>query len=159
MENRANAILRFVEDQLRRFLQWMGLQNERATMVSEHSPRFEVETVAGVPELEQFSSRLPLHLDRYWFAYSNEYSHTFEFRAIRRADGRYDVLILKRHEYGHRSAGGHDTHRHDIGGSNERICFNPDDPEASPKDLPDACRKAVFWADCTSQYIMYGTRF
>lgn len=120
------------------------------------SPQFEVGYADGVPDIYPFLRTVPLYAERYGFSYSNDYAHEYAFEAVEQEDESYAVFILRRPSYTGRAADGHATHRYDIGTAWERICFSP---EATAYDAPDACRKAVMWADLTSRYIVHNERF
>lgn len=110
----------------------------------------------GVPTYEQFAANLPLQLERYTFTYTTPGLFTHQMTAVQLPNGRYDVMLGNRRNYARRATDAHSTHRYDAGTRNERICFSGD---SAPTDLPDACRKAVFWALRTEDYILNGTRF
>lgn len=116
---------------------------------------FLVQTHKGFPNIEQFEHVLPDDESSFRVSYRNEV-HGYTFRLIKRPEGSYDVFILKAPRYDGRPSDEASSFRAGIGTSRERIAFAPG---MEPVDLPDCVRKAIFWAEANSRYIVTGMRW
>jgi hypothetical protein len=123
-----------------------------ATASADGTRHFLVHTEGGFPDVQQFEHVLPAYDTVLRLSYRNEW-HAYSFRIVKRQEGEYDAFVLKLPRYEGRPNDAAATFRADVGTGAERLAFRPG---VEPVSLPDAVRKAIFWAEANSRYILHG---
>jgi hypothetical protein len=103
----------------------------------------------GKPDMDRIGTIFPQHGSGQ-VDHKTTSGHDFTFAIYQNAGG-YDAVIMGQPGYGRRENGWHATHRLPGPGDYAKICF-----ARQPQDLPTTVALAVWWAECTSKYILNG---